>query len=282
MSAADPLTRGAPSAQVAERAPEAAERVPDRGAQAREQLIAQATRIFAAKGFAAASTREICEAAGVNVAAIHYYFGDKEGLYRAVLEVPIVEMTDAFGRFDDPRLPFAEAMRMFLAPFLHSACGETDEREAAVMKLHLREMLEPTPAFRAIVERVIAPVHLAVCRLVARRCGLAGPDTDIHQLVFALVAMANDYCMSREFMNMLAPDVMGRPRAVEQILDRLVGYGCALVDHEVARRQAVPRGQRASNTRALKSTPSARPAPRAASSTRGKARPTGRSGRGTR
>jgi AcrR family transcriptional regulator len=251
------------SAGNAGRGPDATERQPDRGAQAREQLIAHATRIFAAKGFAAASTREICEAAGVNVAAIHYYFGDKEGLYRAVLEMPIVEMTGAFGRFDDPDLPFQDAMRMFLAPFLHTACGETDDLEAATMKLHLRETLEPTPAFRAVVERVIAPVHLAVSRLVARRCGLAAPDTDIHQLVFALVAMANDYCMSREFMQMLAPDVLGRPRAVEQILDRLVGYSCALVEHEIARRRVAAPKQRASNTRPVKSALKSKAASRA-------------------
>jgi len=77
----------------------------DRGAQAREALIAHGTRIFATKGFAAASTREICQAAGANVAAIHYYVGDKEGLYRAVLTAPIEAIADQFDGFDGPALP---------------------------------------------------------------------------------------------------------------------------------------------------------------------------------
>ena len=51
----------------------------DKGSATREQLITVATRIFAAKGFAGATTREICQTAGVNLAAIHYYFGDKDG-----------------------------------------------------------------------------------------------------------------------------------------------------------------------------------------------------------
>jgi AcrR family transcriptional regulator len=99
-------------------APQSHERTADRGRSAREQLISHATRIFAAKGYAAATTREICDAAGVNIASIHYYFGDKEGLYRAALLQPIKEMTAAFGRFDDPSLSFEQAMRMFLGPFV--------------------------------------------------------------------------------------------------------------------------------------------------------------------
>ena len=70
----------------------------ERGARARERLLLEATRIFAEKGFARASTREICQAAGQNVAAIHYYFGDKAGLYRAALVRPIVTTSEQLER----------------------------------------------------------------------------------------------------------------------------------------------------------------------------------------
>ena len=123
---------------------------------AREQLISHATRIFAAKGYAAATTREICDAAGVNIASIHYYFGDKEGLYRAALLQPIKEMTAAFGRFDDPSLPFEQAMRMFLGPFV---APSTDDLDRDVMRIHLREMMEPSDVFREITEQTIVPAH---------------------------------------------------------------------------------------------------------------------------
>jgi AcrR family transcriptional regulator len=219
----------------------------DRGLHAREQLLAQATRLFAAHGYAATSTREICEAAGANVAAIHYYFGDKEGLYREVLLRPIEQMTEQFGDFADPALPFAAAMRRLLAPFVMSADDDL-EQEGQVMRLHLREMLEPTPVFREIVARVIAPVHQALCALLARHCGAARVDEEIHQLAFAMVAMANDYCMSREFMRLLAARVIERPGAQALILDRLVGYCEALLTAEMTRRRVRSGAARKSKT----------------------------------
>jgi AcrR family transcriptional regulator len=208
----------------------------DRGAHAREQLIAHATRIFATKGYAAASTREICQAAGANVAAIHYYFGDKEALYRAVLSAPVDAIAAEFGRFADPALSFEEAMRHVLQPFVRMALTD-DPQSQHVQRLHLREALEPSAVFRDVVDRIIVPLHNALVALLARHCGTKRVDEGLHQLAFAIVAMANDYCMSREFIRLLAPQVLDRDDAVERIVERLVGYSSALLAHELAARR---------------------------------------------
>jgi len=92
--------------------------------------------------------------------------------------------------------------------------------------------------FAEIVKVTIAPVHASICSVLARHCALEHHDVDIRQLAFALIAMANDYCMSREFMGLLAPELLERPRADELALDRLVGYGRALLDYEIERRRA--------------------------------------------
>ena len=49
------------------------------------KTVAEATPLFAEKGFNGVSVREIAGFAGVNVSMISYYFGGKEGLYAAVL-----------------------------------------------------------------------------------------------------------------------------------------------------------------------------------------------------
>lgn len=52
----------------------------------RRAALDAAQRLFAEKGFAGTSMREIASASGVSQPLIHYHFGNKEGLYRALKE----------------------------------------------------------------------------------------------------------------------------------------------------------------------------------------------------
>jgi len=55
----------------------------------RQAILAAARTAFAERGFDAASIRGIATAAGVDPALVHHYFGTKEELFRATMEVPI-------------------------------------------------------------------------------------------------------------------------------------------------------------------------------------------------
>jgi AcrR family transcriptional regulator len=221
----------------------------EKGERARTRLLGEASRIFAEKGYAKASTREICVAAGLNAAAIHYHFGDKDGLYRAVLLGPIQGIASALAGVEDPALTLEQALRHLLGPFVGDDAGAPGSDAAAAacgagdgQRLYLREMIEPTPVFAAAAAQHIAPVHDAIARMLARHIGLAQPDEDVHRLVFALVAMAHDYCMSRQFMLAVAPPLLDGADALERARERLVDWGMALVAHERQRRAATGAG----------------------------------------
>ena len=56
------------------------------------------------------------------------------------------------------------------------------------------------------------------------------------QDLFGLIAMAHDYCISREFMQALAPRLLEGADALQRARERLVDWGVALVLHERRRR----------------------------------------------
>ncbi len=52
----------------------------------RERMISAAIKLFSEKGYHAVSVREIVEAAEVTKPVLYYYFENKEGLFRAIVE----------------------------------------------------------------------------------------------------------------------------------------------------------------------------------------------------
>lgn len=52
----------------------------------KETILDTAERLFSEHGYDGTSTRAIAHEAGVNMAMLNYYFGSKEGLYKAIFE----------------------------------------------------------------------------------------------------------------------------------------------------------------------------------------------------
>ena len=55
----------------------------------RAEILRSARSLFAEKGFAGASIRAIAGGAGVDPALVHHYFGSKDDLFMAALELPV-------------------------------------------------------------------------------------------------------------------------------------------------------------------------------------------------
>lgn len=55
----------------------------------RAAILAAARELFAAQGYAGTSVRSIAASAGVDAALVHHYFGPKDDLFVAALELPV-------------------------------------------------------------------------------------------------------------------------------------------------------------------------------------------------
>lgn len=53
---------------------------------ARQRVLDSATVVFARRGYSGASVQELLRATGLSKPTLYYYFGSKEGLFRAVLD----------------------------------------------------------------------------------------------------------------------------------------------------------------------------------------------------
>ena len=74
-----------------------------------QKILDSAETEFSRHGLKGARVGAIAKGAGVTTAMIHYYFGNKEGLYRAVLQRPVEQVQDLIDDFDLTQYDSVEA-----------------------------------------------------------------------------------------------------------------------------------------------------------------------------
>lgn len=172
----------------------------------RERLLRAGVRVFAELGFEPASTRHLASQAGVNLAAIPYYFENKKGLYIAVAEyvaeqigqrmLPQVETVAAV--VADPSASDEQLRAALHGVFANMArllMGEPDAEAWAAFIL--REQANPTEAFDILWERVMGRLFEAVIGLTARLTGEAPDDPHTRLRAVTLVGQLLVFRTSR-------------------------------------------------------------------------------------
>lgn len=165
------------------------------GDSTRQSLIESALERFGAKGYDAASTREIAAAAETNIGSIAYYFGGKEGLRRAAAEYVVALMGKvaraALGEpIDeaDGNLTAEEARQRLDNAARHLVRFFFIQPQARLaVRFVLREVTHPSPALDIIYGGVMRPIHTRLCRLWATVTGENPESEDVRLAVFAMI-----------------------------------------------------------------------------------------------
>lgn len=212
------------------------------GAEARACLLRSALRLFSESGYRGASTRAICKAAGVNLASIRYYFGNKLGLYRAAVREPMAGTIDRApgdaqqrGCFDPGATISLEALEVFFRRFLAPLKVGEDSRH--MMKLHFREMIEPTGAMDEAINQEIKPEHAMLVRMLVADFGLERADLDLQRLSFCIIGVAVHFFVGQNIIEQISPGVLASPRAIDTLAERLAVYSMGMIEAERSRRR---------------------------------------------
>lgn len=80
----------------------------------RQQILDAAEMEFARHGMKGARLSAIADRASITTAMIHYYFENKEGLYKAVLQRPLDEVQSMVGQLNLDHLPPEEALKQVI------------------------------------------------------------------------------------------------------------------------------------------------------------------------
>jgi len=135
------------------------------GEERRRQIIAEAIRCFAAKGFRGTTIRELAGAVGLTEAALYRYFPSKEALYQAIIDEkiaapsPIAEVEQAASAGDDHAV-FAGLAREFL---------ESIESDPSFLRILLYTGLEDHELAASFFDQRIRRLREFVAGYIERR-----------------------------------------------------------------------------------------------------------------
>jgi AcrR family transcriptional regulator len=177
--------------------------VQGRGEDTRRRILETALDLFAAQGYAGTSTRQIAERAGVNLPAIQYYFGNKEGLYRAIIE-DITADTDrhmaalgprvraALDAPDTPREQIAALLCEMLDTFVTLVTSGT--QIASRRLIFARAEIEETPGLDMLHENGMRQLFNPCLGLLSRLLGKPSTEPEMTVRTLALIGQVVIFC----------------------------------------------------------------------------------------
>ena len=170
------------------------------------RLLEAAGEIFAEVGYRAATVRQICEKAGANIAAVNYHFGDKEGLYMAVLRSVPDAHAEKFpaARGLSPGATAEQRLAAYIESLLNRVFDEG--RPGWHTKIMAREMIEPTRALDTLVADVALPVHQELASIVRELLGSRASEDAVRLCTLSILSQCVYYHHARSVLSRLYPE----------------------------------------------------------------------------
>ncbi len=207
------------------------------GEESRRRILECALKLFANHGLERTTVRQIAKEANANVSAISYYFGDKNGLYRAVYTETMPCAIDDVDIFKKSEPTLEQVLYVLFGGFIEPL--KQGELAKLCLRLHMREMVEPTGAWSDTITNEIAPRREFLLQALQNRLGLKQPDDDLQRLATSIVAMGVYLLCGRDVIEQFCPQIMDTEQALDETHASLVRFAMSMVEAEITRRKAL-------------------------------------------
>jgi len=195
------------------------------GAATRQHLLDIAGQVFAARGFADATSKEICERAGTPMASVNYHFGSREALYEAALveaHRQVVSLDELSALTEGPG-DARDKLRAVISRFVGLS---TSSGAPWGFMLMLREVLSPSPAIPALIEKAVRPKATVLLGLIGEVLQLNPQEPAVQRaLMFAVLPCIALMIAPRQMQAALLPAVAKDKNALVEDFIRFVMAG---------------------------------------------------------
>ncbi|MFZ1985303.1 MAG: CerR family C-terminal domain-containing protein [Desulfatitalea sp.] len=194
----------------------------------RNRILGAAEQIFGQKGYKAATVREICKAADVNLAAVNYYFGDKSALYRTVvtglIEQAVKRYPADLGVTADT--PADQRLKAFVRSILHRLLAPSGGLSSYRSKGQLlaRELADPSPALDAVVQSYIGPQAAILSDIIRELLPRPVSQDQLMRCAFSVIGQCFYYGYAWPIITRIAPIDLDNPATIERLAEHITAF----------------------------------------------------------
>lgn len=205
----------------------------------RLRLLEAAAPVFAEHGFEGATLRDICAAAGANLAAVNYYFGGKLQLYVETINYWFGQLLAKYppNLGVEPGASAEERLFAFVRSyFLRLFGGGVPEMLSAII---LREMSQPTPAVELVAQRTVKPMRDLLVSIVTELLGEGATDDDIFRGATSIIGQIMFHRICNPMIRKLFPKQKYKPADIEALALHVTNFalsGLAMMRQEIGAR----------------------------------------------
>jgi len=192
----------------------------------RQRLLEVAGPLFAAHGFRDTGIKQICDAAGCNVAAVNYHFGSKQDFYGAVL-ANAHQLAFVGSPMPTPvkGMPATEQCAQWLGWWIGSMLHP--DRPVWLQTLVAREMVDPTPALDTMVERSIRPMYERLTGIVRRLVAKGTPPARVRLCTNSVIGQVLVYKHAAPVLQRMNGMPSLSPAGLRDLITHVVAFSLA-------------------------------------------------------
>lgn len=194
-------------------------------------LLEAAGEVFAEQGFHGATIREITSRAGVNIAAVNYYFRDKDELYMAVLRHAHRSSLEKGAWEPVQEGPAEDRLRQFVhGLFRHSLDPSRPKWHETLIA---RELVSPTPLFKQLIDEGLRPHFLVLKKMVQEVAGASLPQKKLQMIIASILGQCFFYRHSRAVAMQLLPELYNGENWMYEIAEHISNLSILAIRTEV-------------------------------------------------
>ncbi|MFA6103583.1 MAG: CerR family C-terminal domain-containing protein [Victivallaceae bacterium] len=188
----------------------------------KNKIIVAALEEFAEHGYHAATIRNICRRAGVNIAAINYHFSGKAELYRQSLEM-VFKLK--------PPLPCGEKIQSdsdlksvlqdWIKTFLYRSNNKIIQENLLLKKIVHHEMLNPSEIFDELIETHLKPDVYSLESILRKGLPPDISEKEIKMRVFSILGNCVFYLFHERLVEKIWADGDFLEDNIEMVVDHI-------------------------------------------------------------